>query len=207
MRNSDRIRDRAAEAIDRLTCLLNEEYLRETIDTPIDTVARQCLAEAVPVATAAAFQDRTAALVQALYARALSPPRSLTMSQARDEAARLLGGYGGTYADGYDAALMDAVDPAQPGIGLVLARLAELVKERRREDHLRWAVARCLDPADHRLKAAVAAELIDRYGSLLPPEVRAGPPGRWGPDAVRLLTAILAAGAPAASGRPEMLSF
>ena len=194
MTSSDAVCRQAAEAVARLADLLNEDRLRDEIDAPIDDAARRYLRRQGPVHSAAELHAKAAEFVHHIYAEALSPRRQLSASQAHDEALHILEGYRGTHADGYDGALADALDPTQPGLDVVLVRLAEFIKEVHRDRHVRWVKARHVDPSGHRMKCAMFEHLRVRCGMFLPPHYRQGPPARYSDDVAGIVQAALAAG-------------
>ena len=167
----------AAQTIAQLEALLDEERIARQIDEPIDRATAEFSAADNSEYSWDEFLRVTGQFVQHLYEKALPCVRRLSLSQARAEAIALLEpAYQGTYADGYYGALLDAADPRQPGLHLVLARMAELVKTRQRQTYVRYEVARHIGQADWHTKCALAAVLIERCRQWMPPEFRRFPP-------------------------------
>jgi hypothetical protein len=81
-------------------------------------------------------------------------------------------GYHGTSSDGYDGALLDAIDPAHPGLPLVLERMAEAIRIRCRETYVRWVIDRHITSAEWAVRCAMTALLLDRCREWMPPELR-----------------------------------
>ena len=127
-RNSDSLRDRAADLLDRVACLLDEQAMARYIDDPIDEALERFGCVENEPHSHQRFIETTARFVKHVYEHALSPSRLLTLSQARDEAMAVVArAYMGTRASGYEGAILDAADPLGPGLGLVLARIAEAI--------------------------------------------------------------------------------
>ena len=172
---------------------MDEQRMAQQIDDPIDgTLERLGHVEHEPYSHPR-FTETTARFVQHVYEHAHSPSRKLTMSQARDETVALLArAYGGTYANGYHGAVLDAADPSGPGLELVLARISELIKNERRQMHARWIESWHIDSADWPTKCAMASILIERCCEFLPPELQGCPPEQLAEDVFDLLALHLA---------------
>lgn len=163
MTRSDTVRERASQILDRLTALLDGQRLAEQIDEPIDRALAQFDGMQTTEYSAAGLHDAVAEFLRHAYRERSPGGRTLSASRARDEAVALLEeAYEGTLSNGYYAAVVDAADTTQPGLPLVLARLAESLKVLWRNRHIRAVAARHIDPADWATKCAKAAILIDR---------------------------------------------
>ena len=163
MNDSESRRRHATQIIERITALLDETHLIRIIDEPIDAAAEthQCHVE-VPESHRQ-FHDLISEFVFHVYKHAQACPRQLTRSQSRDEAVALLEpAYAGTHTNGYHAALLDATDTSQGGMGIVLSRLADIIKSGLRQDYRGWVFAHFIDPADRRVKCDVAALLLEQ---------------------------------------------
>ena len=71
-------------------------------------------------------------------------------------------GFRGTWADGYDGALLEVIQDPEHGADRVLAALLQLVQQRARERRIHLLTRRMIDALDWRQRAAVAAELRRR---------------------------------------------
>ena len=173
---SDPVHSRATRILDRLIDLLDEERLTHLIDEPIDQALEDFRFPDAAEYSQELFHRTFAGFLQQLYGKALQPGRRISTSAALDEAISILEhDYRGMQASGYYGALLDAADPSQGGIQLVLARLAELVKNRRRQIYVRWVAARYIDPADWHTKCALAAMLIRQCQGWMPLELKRCP--------------------------------
>jgi hypothetical protein len=193
MKSSDSSHSRAAQIIDLMTALLDENRLSQEIDEPIDAAVSKFPPEEESEFSSDRFHQAISKFVQAIYENALRYSRRLSASDAHDEAISLLeSGYHGTFADGYDGAIRDASDPTHPGISLVLLRMAETIKARQRQAYRQWVISRYMNPADWCTQCAIADILINRYANWLPAEVRDGPPDRYTDMVCELLVMNLA---------------
>ncbi len=169
---SDAAHNRAFEIVRRVTALLNEDVIAQLVDEPIDAVLEEFGSVDDWAWSLQGFHRTIAEFVRHLYERAIPCRRKLSLAQAHDEAIALLEqGYRQMGGNGYDNAVLDAADPSQSGLLVVLAAIAEGLKEHERETHLRWVLARHIDPADWRTKCAIAAILTGRCREWVPPEL------------------------------------
>ena len=189
MRSSDSAQGRAAALLDQVAGLLDEQATAQQIDDPIDEALEQFGHVEHEPYSHRRFIETTARLVRHVHEHTLSPSRRLTLAQARDETVALLArAYRGTYANGYHGAVLDAADPTGPGLELVLARIAELIKNERRQMHMRYVEAWHIDSAEWPTKCAMASILIERCSEFLPPELRDCPPEQLAEEVFDLLT-------------------
>jgi len=190
LNDSDAIGDSASRIMERVTELLDDENLAERTDAPIDRAFHEYSLPPETGFSHEKFHQVTTEFIKFLYEKTFLVGRKLTLSQAHDEAIALLELYQGTYKDGYHGALLDASDPEQPGISLVLLRMANLVKTRQRQKYIQWVVSRHIDPADWHLKCSIAKLLIKRNRKLLPPEIGQSSPCQWADRIVELFMLI-----------------
>lgn len=171
---------RGAEAIvDEIVGLLDEGRMRREIDERIDSAMRGFRFRPADSFSAAFLHQVIAEFVARLYEHGLRLPRRLSRSQAGAEALFLIDQqYQGTFAGGYDGALADAVRSEQNGIDVVLVRVAQAVRERERQDYVRWVFADRLGCCDWRTQCEIVRLLLDRYRRFLPEELRACEPAQ-----------------------------
>ncbi|NQU74927.1 MAG: hypothetical protein HQ546_01265 [Planctomycetes bacterium] len=193
MTRSDPTQTNAATIIRRLVELLDEDHIAAMIDRPIDIALERFPCDDAAGYSHDRFHRTIAEFLRHLHESAFLCSRTLSPSQSLDEAVALLEqAYQGTYSDGYYAAVQDAEDPSQPGMEVVLTRLADLIKTRRRDMYTRWVIARHLDPADWHTKCALAAALIERCGKWLSGQLQNCTPDQLADSVPELLTIELA---------------
>lgn len=159
-----------------------------------------------PPASHADFNALIAGLCRHLQASALPASLPLPPGSALDEAMALLDqSYEGVHANGYYAALLDALDASPEGVQLVLARLAELIKARQRSLYVRWVITRNITLVDWDTKRALADLLLRRCRPWLPPEMQHAVPEQFTDCIEDLLIADLSADA--RLGRSELSDF
>jgi hypothetical protein len=119
-------------------------------------------------------------------------PRSISASQALTEAVSILErGYQNAHAGGYDAAFLDAVNPEQNGIVVVLSGITEAIKATERKKYANWVFKSCIDQSDWYLKCRIAECLLDRFGPFLPPDILRYDPARLAEDLPGLIVTHL----------------
>lgn len=188
MTRSEDVQCRAARLLEQLIALLGEEQIARLIDEPVDRALLSFECGGGVGYSADLFHKVVADFVRHVYATALPGRPRLSLSRAQDEAIALLERtYEGTCANGYYAAVLDAADSSQQGLSMVLARLAESIKAHRRQMYLRWVGVRHIDPADWPTKCAMAAILIGRGRSWMPPRLHRCPPEQLADNVLDLL--------------------
>ena len=193
MTGSDAVQRRANRILDQLTRLIDEEQVTRQIDKPIDQALEDFECPDIPVHSHARFHQVITDFMKHVHKKALPGSRNLSSLQAHDEAMAILEGqYQGSQTNGYFGAVLDAADADQPGLPLVLARMAEAVKAVQRLKYTRWAATRYLAPADWPTKCALAAILLERNRACLPPELEQCPPGQFADEIPELLKMDLA---------------
>lgn len=192
MKNSESIRRRAAEILARVAGLLDERRIAQRIDAPIDKALDEFDCPEDDGYSHPRFIETAARFVAHLYETALPGSRRPTVSQARDEAVALLSrAYRGTHGDGLQGAIVDSADASGPGTKMVLARMAELIKNGRRQIHARWVESWFIDSADWPTKCAMASILLEHSREYLLPELRVCQPEQWAGDVYDLLELLL----------------
>jgi len=172
MTSSERDTSEASAILEIAASMLDERTSSRQIDEPIDAVLEEFVSGLCPDDSADMLES-VAGFVQRVHGTALPVRRSLTSAQARDEAMSLLRtGYQGTHADGYAGAVLDSFGEESPGISLVIARVAEALKARRRQEYTQWVESRWIQAASWPVRCAMATLLVSRLADLLPPELR-----------------------------------
>lgn len=151
--------------IDKLAQQLGEDALAEKIDAPIDQILEGFCFDLPEPLTPRFFHRVIGEFIRCLCLNALPLKRSLTPDQAQAEALDILSGYQSHHdAQGYGAALHDAIEREDQGIWLVLAQMAESIKARQREIHRRLAFAQANASLDWREKRRLAEHLLQALG-------------------------------------------
>ncbi|MGA2500594.1 MAG: hypothetical protein ABSH20_22875 [Tepidisphaeraceae bacterium] len=172
MTPSESLQNRAARLIAQIVAMLDETYMSRLIDGPLDAAGEQFRCPADTARSHRHFNRLLAAFVMHLYRHGLACPRRLSAAQAREQALALLEqGYEGRPGKRYEAALLDA---AQGGMPMVLLQLTQIIKNRQRQEYVRWVFARLLDPIDWDLRCAVARILMSAWVGLVPPPALVG---------------------------------
>lgn len=189
--NSD-LMSKTGATIERILGLLDEELMRSEIDERIEKAAAQFeFDHEVPV-THQFFTRIISAFVQHIYEHGLRLPRLLSASQALTEAVAVLErGYRNPHAMGYDAAYLDAVNPEQNGVVVVLAGMTEAIKETERKKYVRWVFRSCIDQSDWNMKCQMAEFLLEHIGPFLPPEILRYDPAQLAEDLPELIVTHL----------------
>ncbi len=186
------LREGAESVIDKMASYLDEEYVITHIDEPIDRAVAGFAWDDVHPFSHQRFHEVVARFVAHLYAHGLPCPRSLSPSQAHDEAVAVLEEvYEGTHDKGYVAAIVEAVRAQPDGLEVVLSRLADCIKDKCRRMHVRWVSVRFLASSDWALRCEVAAVLLDRLRPWLPEEMRGCRDAQFADDIPALLTDYL----------------
>ena len=187
MTSSDGFNARAAAVIQQLVDGMDETELARRIDQPIDQIAEPLIAQAPSEYSHGQLHRAiTDFVLQLMLAGADTD--GVFRAHAQDEALAIIEqGYEGANAKGYEAAVVDAIDRSGPGLAIVLARIAEAVKARRRQLRLSGLAAQLIDPNDWPLKCAIAGLLLERCRSCLPPELQTCAPEQLADDVVDLL--------------------
>ena len=171
MMNSD-IKKQARETIDLITAKLDHGLLQSRFDEPIAKVAREFEYQAKYPLTHKEFNKAAADFVKQIYEKALGASWMLTDPLA--EAIFLLdSGYQcPACGPGYVAALRHANDTENGGLPMVLADLAELIKDIERQKYVdgvfTWYLHRC----SWELQCEIAGILLEDYEPFIPPPMR-----------------------------------
>ena len=170
---SSRSETRAGGALERTFALLDETRVRNAIDEPIDAAATAFLFQEESPVSHRRFHQVIGDFVQHVYRQGIEPRQELSSAQASAEAIAILEeGYLGAQAHGYDAALLDAVNPKHDGIEVVLAQLAEIIKDNARRKYTHWAFVISLGSLAWSDRCRVTELLLDRLQPFLPPQLQ-----------------------------------
>ena len=168
MMNSDS-RVEAGKIIGDVFLLLSDEYLHPRIDEPIErALVGFEYDESIPI-TQHTFNGILGDFVGYIYKQAFSGQRILSVSQSQTEAVEILEkGYQNVHAHGYDAALLDVLNPECDGLKPILSQIAEVIASSQRKKHVMWVYGSRIVMLKWQTKCAIAEILIQRWGGLLP---------------------------------------
>jgi hypothetical protein len=176
MTNCDPDHDLAADLLQRLTDLLADETMQQRIDEPIDDAAAAFKCPQTEERSQAEFHHVIALFLAHLRAHALAGNKGPPLCGVLGEAIAMIEeGYRGTYSDGYDGALQDAIDPSYSGLELVLERMTSMLKARCREMYVLWILDRHVTSAGWEVRCALATRLIECCKEWMPPEIQRCP--------------------------------
>ena len=100
-------------------------------------------------------------------------PQLLTPEQSLQEAIHILqNGYQSSTVKGYDAALLDATNPAHDGIPLVLQRMTESIKSMEKQKYIQGIITTHIHQTDWRTRCQMARFLLKKDEQYLPARLR-----------------------------------
>ena len=173
------LKERAEEIIANICVLLDESVLQQKINEPVARAVKTFQHQEEFPISHKVFHRIIGDFTRHIYEHGLKAYWKMSLVGPVATGISLLENhYHGTYAHGYAAARLDAIDPGQQGIGLVLHRLAESIKTIEREQYTHWIFARYLQSAPWELRCVIARILLDRYQAFLPIQVRQCPPAQ-----------------------------
>ena len=156
------------DCIDTIIELLSHETICQRIDDPIDRSLVTFQYDGTEKMTHDRFNRIIKAYVNHLNETVLRINVNLNAHKILEEAIWILEQtYQSDHATGYDAALLDAVDPKR-GMAFVLERMKELFKTQEREKYIAWVFATHIDPSDWYMHVRIVKTLLERYGHTLP---------------------------------------
>jgi len=177
MRSYDPFGDSAGQLLERVTGLLADAFLQQRIDDPIDEALASFQCPQASERTQREFHRVIGEFLMHVRKQVLTGAKESALLNALGEAIALLEeGYHGTYSDGYDGALQDAIDPVHPGLRLVLERMAEAIRIRCRETYVRWVIDRHITSANWAVRCELTALLMVCCREWMPPDLRRCPP-------------------------------
>jgi hypothetical protein len=174
--SSDPVQSRAAQIVDRILFLLDEQAIARAADLPVAQALDSFTLVWNPPFSVAQFHRVIGEFVAHVHACETSAARSTSVDRAKDEAIALLErGYRSADEPGYDGALLDVVYPPElfsEGIVTVLINLGEAMKAARRQQYIDWVYARHIDPFDHKLGRAIVAHILHWNRRVFPEDLR-----------------------------------
>jgi hypothetical protein len=163
---------KASEILEQIIEDLDEERLKVKIDEPVDKALDAVRGSFPEERSLRNFHGVISHFVRSVYEQGLQLSRQLSPAQALSEAiATVQQGYGGIHCDGYEEALLDAMNPEMDGFEYVVTRMAEIIKERKRAEYTRWIFWRRIGSCDWKIRCEIAELLVNRSASFLPPDL------------------------------------
>lgn len=169
---------RGHDALGTLLDEISAKSLTERISLPVDAARASYVLDTVLVRSADEFFETTSAFYYHLLKRLDAVGSGSTagdlMPEAHDvieEAFRREGGV--------RAAVVEGMEGTSGGMRLVLDRMTELVKSRKREQYVCYALGQALDPLDYDGQVALMRSLLNRIRADLPPDLAEAPPERF----------------------------
>jgi len=136
-KNSESIRNRALEIIEKMAELLDEDLIARKYDQPVDNVLKKFEFVKEVEYSHAEFHRLTAAFVRALYRKIFG--RKLSYRLSKDKAVSLLDETYRGESGGYYGAVLEAADPSHAGLYCVLLKMSDFFKTRHRQQYIHWA--------------------------------------------------------------------
>ena len=184
----------ATEIIVEVERLISEENLQRVCDVPISSALSTFEYDPTAEVTHKNFLEVTGRYVKHLFEHAWVPWHYLSIDQARAEAIMLLQhDYQGSFASGYDAAYLEACDPALGGVECVLARLNEALIAKARTRYIQWVFHSWIHVLEWPLRRDIARELLVRGRQLMPDSLSLVDPDRMADYCPELIMALVAA--------------
>ena len=177
---------------DELLTALSDAALASAVDTPLQEAASGFEVRWRPPFDRARLHTLMTRYYLHLAGREGSDLPQLDARCALTEVVELLErGFRGTWADGYDGALLEVIQDPEHGADRVLAALLQLVQQRARERRIHLLTHRMIDALDWRQRAAVAAELRRRLAGDGGSQFNRLPAALLGPYVLELAQALL----------------
>lgn len=136
--------ERARRLLDYTFAELDPLHVARIIDIPLEHAAAAFVlpeASATEVVEPDSFLALVGTYVQHLFATGLRPTRRLTQERAQVEAVALLERYHrAPREEGYDGALLEAVDHGSEGLRTVLRFLTAALQQNQRQQHARYVL-------------------------------------------------------------------
>jgi hypothetical protein len=173
-KNSESIKNRALEIIEKIVELLDEDLIARKYDQPVDEVLRRFEFVKDIEYSHAEFHRLTAAFVRILYRKIFG--RKLSDRLSKDKAVSLLKETYRGASDGYDDALFEAADRSHAGLYCVLLKMSDCFKTKHRQRYIHWTTIRYIKFADWHTRCELAKILLHRYEPWLPGYLQKCPP-------------------------------
>lgn len=178
MPSSEPVRS-AEEALDKIEGLLREEKILTEVDQALDEATQAFRLELEQPLSHLSFNQAVGEFVRHVYQTGLRLPRHLSETEATAEAVFLLTRhYRGGYTEGYEGALLDAMEGNLEGLELVLSRVSESLKEIERAKYVNWVFADHFDRLDWEARRRLVMAYLHQNRDFLPAKLLELDPAR-----------------------------
>lgn len=163
----------ATTIIDEIFELLDADYIHQTIDGPIEEAVESFELDSKALMTFQNFFKITGDFIAHLCRFGPGVRKILSATQARSKALSIIEKCYWHCSDDsrFDAAYLDATDNETTGIEYVLEQMANYIKEKARERHVKWVLATRLTCLDWKIQCSIARTLMHQEKQYIPPDL------------------------------------
>jgi hypothetical protein len=159
----------ANEIIEKISRLLDSEYIRQKIIEPIEKAAESFNIDTRASMTHKNFLKVIGDFVRHIYRYGLGFPKILSDSQACSEAVSIIEEcYQSAESVGYFAAFLDARNSEVHGIEQVIRQIAGHIMARERAKHIKWVFVTKLYVLDWQTQVLVTQSILDHWNRFFP---------------------------------------
>jgi hypothetical protein len=177
--------------VDVLLDRLDDTAIANHVDSPIQASADGFALDRFLPVSHRTFHAAIGGLVQHLHQHGLTPHQQLSFERALAEAIHVLQSqYEGTHFRGYDAAYLDAMEPAPGGLGGVLQRMTASIIATQRQRYVQCVLARILAPLGWAELCRLVEVLLQQDQAVLRTHLSQGRPAQLLDDIPELITAL-----------------
>ena len=161
--------------IDEIFELLDADYIHKIIDGPFEETVESFEFDSKAPMTVQNFFKITGDFIAHLCRFGPGVRKILSETQARSEALSIIEKCYYHCSDDIrlDTAYLDATDNETTGIEYVLEQMANYIKEKARERHIKWVFATRLTCLDWKIQCSITRVLLDREKQYIPSELLA----------------------------------
>ena len=162
----------AEKIVDEVFGLINEDYLYNRINKPIEEAASSFEFDRETPISHSAFACVTCDFVKLIYEKGFGIRQLMSDSQAHSKAVSILEkGYQNLNAKGYYAAFLDAVNPEISGFDVVLTQMAEIITTMTRTKYIRWVYTTRIENLSWATRLLIVEILLERWQTFLPSSI------------------------------------
>ena len=180
MTNSNN-RGEVTAIIGEIFALLDAEYIHKTIEGPIEEAVESFEFDSNAPMSFQNFFKIVGDFITHIYRFGPGVRKILSATQARTEALSIIEKcyWHCTEDIRLDAAYLDAADNETAGIEYVLEQMANYIKEKARERHIKWVFATRLRCLDWKTQCSIAKALINQQRPYIPSDLLACQPEQF----------------------------